>query len=768
MSIQLTAKTAAINSMRIALKLVANDQTSLAPAQNADDIFAAIKPCSLAQVIGESAIDLEIDVSSLDAGIDNLATASQQTLSFSDYFAQAIAHIEQQHTVLLSHPAIPYRVLMMPAIVAAKHRCHPHAYLTGLGEADDMQCAMQSALAQAKREHITPTLVDVTELTCYKDKFTQLVMLISRIAARRLPDSKMPTVTSDNSHAISGADANSLKQSNSNQANAKYWFTKMHQNRVASFNFTENGKQHAAVFVQGTELAQASSMLDENRLFFPLAADTSACMTQSLLELLAALNTLNQQQSNQLDNQQLQNKPRHVISLMLNYLKTFDQTKPLSAVIMANSVVTAIAEIEAMLAKISTASDDTSGSINELEYKTPSGSCLTITQHEALGRSGVCFVYPGVGTVYPQMFAQLPQYFPALFAQLERDGDVKAMLQADCIYAENAKTSDMSLGELAIAGVGASYILTKVLTEHFAIKPHFAMGYSMGEASMWASLNVWKTPHNMIEATQTNSIFTSDISGRLDCVRQAWQLEQGEDIVWNSFVVRAAPTEIEAVLADYPRAYLAIIQGDTCVLAGCEQSCKALLKQIGKRGISANRVTAMHTTPAMLIRDNVQAFYQQPLHEQDVIAPFASQIKFISAASQLPINLTSEAIAASIADTFCQPLDFTQLVNNARQLGASLFVEIGADRQTTTLIDKISRTSEIVQTCQAISVNAKGDDQTALLKCIAQLITHKAPISLDYLIATLSSLLTTTLAAEKRSNHHTDNMLAPQLEGEQS
>ncbi|ARD21698.1 PfaB family protein [Shewanella japonica] len=759
MSTQLTAKTAAINSIRIALKLVANDQTSFAPAQNADDIFSAIKPCSLAQVIGESAIDLEIDVSSLDAGIDNLATASQQTLSFSDYFAQAIAHIEQQHTVLLSHPAIPYRVLMMPAIVAAKHRCHPHAYLTGLGEADDMQCAMQNALAQAKREHITPTLVDVTELTCYKDKFTQLVMLISRIAARRLPDTTLPTVTSD-------------KQNNSNQANAKYWFTQMHQNRVASFNFTENGKQHAAVFVQGTELAQASSMLDENRLFFPLAANTSACMIQSLHELLVALNRLNQQQSNPLDSQRLLNKPSHVISLMLNYLKAFDQTKSLSAVIIANSVVTAIAEIEAMLAKISTASDDTSGSINELEYKTPSGSCLTITHHEALGRSGVCFVYPGVGTVYPQMFAQLPQYFPALFAQLERDGDVKAMLQADCIYAENAKTSDMNLGELAIAGVGASYILTKVLTEHFAIKPDFAMGYSMGEASMWASLNVWKTPHNMIEATQTNSIFTSDISGRLDCVRQAWQLEQGEDIVWNSFVVRAAPTEIEAVLADYPRAYLAIIQGDTCVLAGCEQSCKALLKQIGKRGIAANRVTAMHTQPAMLIRDNVQAFYQQALHDQDVLDAQASSIKFISAASQIPISLTSQDIANSIADTFCQPLNFTKLVNNARHLGARLFVEIGADRQTSTLIDKIARTaantdSHLNAPLSAIAINAKGDDQTALLKCIAQLISHKVPLSLQYLTENLSHLLTASITRENRQQSQTAQ-LAPQLEGEQS
>nr|WP_283104599.1 PfaB family protein [Shewanella olleyana] len=552
--------------------------------------------------------------------------------------------------------------------------------------------------------------------------------------------------------------------SDNQSADAQYWFTEMHQNRVASFNFSEGNKQHSAVFVQGTELAQASSLVDDNRLFLPVSANDLWSMKQQLQELSTQLAALPEQNDK---------SGSTAISFMLSQLKQFDQTQPLSAVVMANSVTNAVSEINVMLSTIgkaeATAANEVQAKSNlSIEHKTPSGSCFHLTSDKVLGNNGLCFVYPGVGTVYPQMFAQLPRYFPALFAQLERDGDVKAMLQADSIYAENAKTADMSLGELAIAGVGASYILTKVLTEHFGIKPNFAMGYSMGEASMWASLDVWKTPHNMIEATQTNSIFTTDISGRLDCVRQAWQLEHGEDIVWNSFVVRAAPADIEKVLADFPRAYLAIIQGDTCVLAGCEESCKALLKQIGKRGIAANRVTAMHTKPAMLIRDNVQAFYQQPLHDQDVITSFASQIKFISAASQSPINLTSESIAASIADTFCQPLDFTQLVNNARQLGASLFVEIGADRQTTTLIDKISRTSEMAQTCQAISVNAKGDDQTALLKCIAQLITHKTPISLDYLTETLSSLLTTTLAAEKRSSHHTDNMLAPQLEGEQS
>ena len=49
------------------------------------------------------------------------------------------------------------------------------------------------------------------------------------------------------------------------------------------------------------------------------------------------------------------------------------------------------------------------------------------------------------------------------------------------------------------------------------------------------------------------------------------------------------------------------------MVAGCEASCKALLKQAGKRGIASNKVTAMHTLPAMQIIEQVKQFYHQPL-----------------------------------------------------------------------------------------------------------------------------------------------------------
>ena len=50
---------------------------------------------------------------------------------------------------------------------------------------------------------------------------------------------------------------------------------------------------------------------------------------------------------------------------------------------------------------------------------------------------------------------------------------------------------------------------------------------------------------------------------------------------------------------------------------------------LGKRGIAANRVTAMHTAPAMLVHGQVQDFYTQALKPEALKA----------AAQDLPIPL---------------------------------------------------------------------------------------------------------------------------------
>ncbi|GCF87954.1 PfaB family protein [Shewanella sp. M-Br] len=661
--------------------------------------------------------------------------------SLTALLGQATTAIEQGKLVELKFndgnlpQPLTQSLYLLDGLRAAKLRLHAHAFIAGFAAGNETTgvanaaAVANAALAAAKRNP-AQTVQHQTVANTLNEAFVALRQGVTALAARTQAPLKGTT---------------DIKQTNDTNHQTGYWFSDQHQARVLCLNLVaknlaatrsnpadtllDSGQDicQSLVLTQGTQLAAPKALVDENRLFVPISGDNSDSLIAQVLQLV---NSLENGAGLHADFRAEQLKP---------WFERYDANAPLALVLMAASIDDLKLEANAMLAALENDAVRHHGQ----PFKTPAGSCFTA---KPLGDAGLTFVYPGVGTVYANMFNNLHEYFPALYHQLEREGDLSAMLQSPQIYAADVKTAaGMNLSQQAISGVGASYLFTKLLTQVFNIKPKMALGYSMGEAAMWASLDVWQTPHAMINATENSDIFNHAISGELTAVRRAWQLADNEAIVWNSFVVRADSHEIKALLPEFPRAYLAITQGDTCVIAGCETSCKALLATLGKRGIAANRVTAMHTAPAMLVHGQVQDFYTQALKPKALKAAAQdSSIRFISAAQTAPVAVDSHSIGRAIADTFCSPLDFSALIQNATEQGARLFVEVGADRQTSTLIDKISHAHASQSTANAataaIACNAKGADAiTSLLKCLAQLISHRVPLSLAPLIQPLSA-----------------------------
>ncbi|WP_198782838.1 PfaB family protein [Shewanella putrefaciens] len=669
--------------------------------------------------------------------------------SLTALLSQAVAAIEQGKLVelIFNDANLPQSLYLLDGLRAAKLRLHAHAFIAGFAAGNEATGVANAALAAAKRSP-AQTVQHQLIANTLNEACIALRQGVTALAAR----------TQAPLHG-----ATDIKEANGTNHQAGYWFSDQHQARVLCLNLVaknlaatrsnpadtllDSGQNicQSLVLTQGTQVIAPKALVDENRLFVPISADNIDSLIAQVLQLVNTVENGAGTQENSVgfhaDFRAEQLKP---------WFERYDANAPLALVLMAASIDDLKLEAKAMLSALENHAVRHHGQ----HFKTPAGSCFTA---KPLGDAGLTFVYPGVGTVYANMFNNLHEYFPALYHQLEREGDLSAMLQSSLIYAADVKTAaNMSLSQQAISGVGASYLFTKLLTQVFNIKPKMALGYSMGEAAMWASLDVWQTPHAMIKATENSDIFNHAISGELTAVRRAWQLADDEAIVWNSFVVRADSHEIKALLPEFPRAYLAITQGDTCVIAGCETSCKALLATLGKRGIAANRVTAMHTAPALLVHGQVQDFYTQAL-KPEALKPKAleaaaqdSSIRFISAAQTAPVTVDSHSIGRAIADTFCSSLDFSALIQNATEQGARLFVEVGADRQTSTLIDKISHAhagqstghhqSTVNEATVAIACNAKGADAiTSLLKCLAQLISHRVPLSLAPLIQPLSA-----------------------------
>ncbi|KPM00754.1 PfaB family protein [Vibrio splendidus] len=618
--------------------------------------------------------------------------------NFNQALAHAIETVNQGNVVKLCLDSHSPSLLMLSALNAAQNKIHPHANLAGFVDTATGD-SVQLALDIARRPATGLSHQQQYSALSASQQFDELLNMVNAISSRSLPSYSLP------SH---------------------YWFTEPNKARVAALTFSDDSqKATSLILTQATGLHEPKPLLSSEHLMFVVSGNEQAELVSQLISLREELKCVNEPADSKLA----------IATLMhsnLSHFQSVQHNVDLGAniVIQAASIDAAIQEITALENALPKVMADNN------HYKTPAGSCFS---PKPQSKGGVAFVYPGVGTVYPGMLREFHHHFPQLFARLEREGNLKEMLQAEKTYAEDAQ--EMSLSELAIAGVGSSYLLTQLLFDEFKVQPDFALGYSKGEASMWASLNVWKNPHALIEMTQTSPIFTTAISGELTAVRQDWQLNGDESIQWNSFVVRSDAQAIEALLPEFPRAYLAIIQGDTCVLAGCESTCRALLKKLGKRGIAANRVTAMHTTPALSQHSQVREFYTQALFDE-----LPKHIRFISAAglpTGAPINIDSDSIALSIADTFCSTLDFTALIQSARQQGARLFVEVGADRQTSTLIDKINRSDDVADQYCTIASNAKGgDDVVTLIKCIGQLITHQIPLSVEPLIQGLEQQIT--------------------------
>ncbi|MFB2641581.1 PfaB family protein [Shewanella bicestrii] len=672
---------------------------------------------------------------------------------------EQLAHIAQKQLVEIrfEYQQQARSLYLLDGLVAAQLHLHAEAYISALAQiqvetaeetntnnTNTVERCLNSAFSLAKRDcaQAVNGYAQAGNLASQLNVLSQAVEALSHRSLKGIEPMLDAADAAQLAERLAEQHAEPRAEKPVKTAQNGYWFTKPHQARVLSLNLLGNlldkpleaSTAQSLILTQGSRLI-AQPLLNANRLFIPISGNTLESLTAKLSQLIDSLDL----SASFPDTDWLSNQGN-------DWFKRYQAKDELALVLMAGSLDELMQEAKAMRAYIekmqqapAPAQTPASMPLANLAFKTPAGSYFTPTP---LGDTGLTFVYPGVGTVYPNMFSDLHGYFPELYRELEREGDLAAMLQAEAIYqgTNNTKSTEkdsaeMSLSQLAISGVGASYLFSRLLTRVFNIRPQLALGYSMGEAAMWASLDIWQTPHALIHATQNSAIFNQEISGPLLAVRRDWQLNEDAPLVWNSFLVRASRAEINALLNDFPRVYLAIEQGDTCILAGCEASCLQLLKRLNKRAIASNKVTAMHTPPSQSQHNAIQGFYTLGLKANAC----ETQVRFISAAQQSTVSIDSRSIAKSIADTFCAPLNFTALINTAYQQGARLFVEVGADRQTSTLIDKIGRQLELsadgVQTQEqpilAMACNAKGSDTiTGLLKCLAQLISHRVPLYL--------------------------------------
>ncbi|MCF1426391.1 MAG: PfaB family protein [Shewanella sp.] len=400
------------------------------------------------------------------------------------------------------------------------------------------------------------------------------------------------------------------------------------------------------------------------------------------------------------------------------------------AVVVADNVQTLESELNALIHHIE--------SRPSIWLQTPAGSCYC-PANQGAKPGEVAFIYPGVGTVWAGMYQNLHLHFPDLF-EAHQQLPLAEMLQSDTLQSgseQNPSTVPLSLAQQAVAGAGQSWLLSQILTGEFGLYPDIALGYSMGEISMWASLGVWEEPQSLIQPTLESSLFSQELSGSLLAVRDLWQKqdinaktspEPNDDTRtpdWGCYLLRAQCEEvqqqIDTLFGKTRRVYVPVYHFDSCILAGDNVQAQAVIDKLGCTALPSPLVTAMHTPAAWHLHPAMRTFYRLKSRNQ----PLSSDCLFFSASQPQPLRQElsrqdwSQTIADSIADTLCQPLNFPMLITRAICQGARLFIEVGADRQLTSLL---SNQQLSWQPLKPLACNSKGAPPArSLLKCIAAL-----------------------------------------------
>ncbi|MFN2310148.1 MAG: PfaB family protein [Gammaproteobacteria bacterium] len=377
---------------------------------------------------------------------------------------------------------------------------------------------------------------------------------------------------------------------------------------------------------------------------------------------------------------------------------------------------------------------------NGTELKTPKGSYFT---PRPLGHEGgVTFVYPGVGAAYVGLGRDLFHLFPSLYdASATVIHDMGATLKDTVINprAQHAlsykdlKAQDLSLrhnlASISECGVGFACVFSKLFQREFGLNPDYALGYSMGEISMFAALDCWQDPGVLPQRMAESVTFNHNLTGELHTLRKHWDLPPAADgqqeKLWETYTLKGTVEQVAAACEEEDRVYVTIINTpDSLVIGGYPADCERVIARLGVRALAMEIPSAIHSPPAFKEYENIEA-----LHTLDVAPRIAT--KLYSASCYLPVPQRTKAIANSIATCFCEQVDFPRLVNTVYNNGARLFLEMGPGRSLCSWIDKILNHDE-PHPHATVPVNAKGTpDEVTLVRALARLVAHRVPVHLD-------------------------------------
>lgn len=513
------------------------------------------------------------------------------------------------------------------------------------------------------------------------------------------------------------------------------WYLESEQRkRVAAYNIQENElNTHLLISENEEDRDRQSGYLAELPLhFFPLAGNSLDSLESQLTELKQIVTEADCAKT----------------ASRKCYEKYQSQTDAdYALVILGEEKDELLNEIKMMASGIAAAFRDNS------EWKTPKGSYFTpcpvgglrsqAAAENSSAAKGIAFVYPGVGAAYVGLGQDLFHMFPEAYkATYRMSRNMGSMLKdriinprsREALTFKEIKALDLelrsSLATISECGVGFSYAFTKIFQRCFHIEADFAMGYSMGEVSMYTAMDCWQDPGALSARLAASPTFNHNLTGEMRTLRKHWDLPPAEEgqsnKLWETYALKGTVEAVSEACENEDKVYITIINTpDSVVIGGDPEACQRVIKKLGVRGMAMELPSAIHCAPAFKEYENMEKLYALEAGKK-------INAKLFSSSCYLAVPQRTKAIANSIATCFCEQVDFPRLVNTMYEKGAGIFMEMGAGRSCCSWIDKILKHDGENRPHVSIPVDAKGTpDYITIARSLAKLVSHRIDVSLD-------------------------------------
>jgi PfaB family protein len=370
-------------------------------------------------------------------------------------------------------------------------------------------------------------------------------------------------------------------------------------------------------------------------------------------------------------------------------------------------------------------------------WQSPRGSTLTT---EPLGKQGgVAFVYPGAFNAYLDLGRDLFHLFPFLY---ERFGGVVSnvgrSVQDRALYPRSltpltkkerqARQAALLADPPGLIESGTSFavLFTTILREAFGVHPNAALGYSLGEVSMLWALGVWQDGDRGLQAWRSSPLFKTQLSGPKKLVRERWGVPERveDDVLWATYVLKAPVARVRGAVEGRPRVEITLVNAPgEVVIGGDPEDCRAVIEALDVHALPIPYDAVIHSSLMTSLRADFASLYHYPVRA-------VPDTVFYSAARYDKLTLQSDALARSLAQMTCAPVDFIRLVDRVYQDGARVFVEVGSQHTCTRWIGKILDDRPHA----AMAIDRKNaPDVLSILGVLAGLVSHRVPVDLSLL-----------------------------------